>query len=68
MPPTGGTRDGQGAAAAAANPPRALEELECHKLEALALEAGDDVADQSALHAVGLDHHICHGSQGEGKR
>ncbi len=33
-----------------------LNELEATELEALLLEALDDVADQPALHGVGLDH------------
>ncbi len=36
--------------------PTGLLELEAHQLEALLLEALDDVPDQAALHSVGLDH------------
>lgn len=47
-----------GGPVAAGASPGALEQLEADQLEALALKAGDDLAHQAALHAVGLDHHV----------
>jgi hypothetical protein len=46
--------------------PTGLLELKADQLEALLLEALDDVADQAALHSIGLDHDestlpSCHG-------
>lgn len=35
-----------------------LVQLEGTELEALPLEAADDFADKTTLHAIGLDHHI----------